>query len=793
MRTVDPLGRHEECERIVEAARRGHVVVVGHAALGAEATRRRVRRALAEEVAPIDLDEPSRGDIAIASMADLSTHDSTLHALVTEHGVRVVLHVDDAIDPDVPVDVPDALAGDEVTIVRLGRLGRRRIDRLIDDRLARRGMEPTWLGRTDRALVHAQSAGYPLLAAALVDDRIAPERAARAPGAVATILRALSPRERHMAAVLASLGGIDRARAERHLDPTAIGTLVRLGLASDTSDGLHLGAAFRDRLATTGAASREAAPAIDEIVHAWSSPRATSPSELVLAARALAAGTVRSTPQTHAMIAAIAAASSVARSPGDAAALAATVQRLDPDIVPSLMRVLVAGEGSPVDALLHDVAERGLDPFASRLGDELLRAMVLVPDDAAMTSEGVRALPEGSPLRRLAQELVELDRARVALDAGRHDEVVAACETVLASGEDPLVTVRAHGMRAVSAGALGRTSMLLECTSALRSHVAQTTHWTSVAIAITTRTIAQVRATAASIGLPRLTVLDEALDRLVARAAATEDHASIAYACIAELASKPSPEQAQATMRTLGRLPSLPARTTTHTIASMYDQEPPPPEAARLALREHPWTVALGASVSVLTRLEDASPASLLERCESHVSAGVHPTATLRLAREHLRLVVGEDATDDLDDLAPGDLTPVLRALLWHVQGVRSGDARMVADAAALVVAARYRRLAQLLIDDAERLGADPDAITRLRNRLAASVAASSKRLRANRQWIDRDAAGLAAAGLTDLQISDLVGVPLGTVRTRSRAIMADLGLPSRELLRESAPDPVAG
>ncbi|WP_425546333.1 hypothetical protein, partial [Agrococcus versicolor] len=143
------------------------------------------------------------------------------------------------------------------------------------------------------------------------------------------------------------------------------------------------------------------------------------------------------------------------------------------------------------------------------------------------------------------------------------------------------------------------------------------------------------------------------------------------------------------------------------------------------------------------------------------------------------------DTVPDVSDIDVRLLSPVLRALHALATAARHRDAGLLVDAAAGIVSARHAALTRRLLDAAALHGGDA-AAARLADDLEASLVASRRALRGSRSWIDRDILGLAAAGLTDLQISQLLDLPLGTVRSRSRAVMAELGIPSREQLAVS-------
>lgn len=776
MRTVDPLGRHDECAAIAAALDRGqHVVVVGHAVLGADAVR---RRTLGSHPAA-----PGAQPRILRHLAPASS----ITVVDAARGARAIAWLD-AIDPHIRVRLPRT-ALDGVTVVRLARLDRRRLDRLVDDRLVHRGLDPSWLGHTDRTVLLATSAGYPALAAALVDERISAGRRRRAPTAANQVLTALDAADRSVAAMLASVPGIGRARIERHVDPEAIARLVGLGIVTTTIDGVRVGPAFQPRLTTASGRAPAILAALHEIVRGWRKATSTTPSELLLAAHALEDGAIAASRDAAAAITAVAAAATFASEPRVAAMrLAARVRALDPTLMPTLMQVLESGDGNPFDAFMRDATDRGHDVLLARLGDELLRASVLVPDGAPMHA-AIAMLSPTSSLGTLARELRELDRARIALDEGRHADVLRACTTALET-DDALVAIRAHGMFAVSAATLGHVDALLHSTTTLRRRLAAMTRWTATSIAVTTRTIAQVRAAISSVGLPAVTMLDESLDRLTLRATIAGDGTSVGYACLAELASRPDQSTSDRARRTIAQLPAVAIRHQAPAFVAVYEHAATAPVPAHM-LRSFVWATSIAVTITTLEALETADPAELLDRIEQHLAAGVQQTCTLRVVAAHLRTRLGMPVVG-LEDVQEDTLSPLLLALVLHARGVATGEGALVADAARLVVTARHRRLAEAMLLDASRLGVDPARVAELHTRLAASVAASAQHPRGNRRWIDRDAAGLAAAGLSDHQIAELVAVPLGTVRARARAVMADLGVAVRDGLRDptSAADP---
>lgn len=758
MRTVDPLGRHDDCTRILEAVDAGRrVVLVGHPLLGSEAVRRRVTHTV--------LRTPGAGSIAFLPMRSAGR----------EGDVHAVLSDDDSLDTRRPVSLgqPDDHG---VMVVRLSRLTRRQFDRLADDRLARAGLRPEWLGSIGRSILHAQSRGYPLLAAALLDDRLRPDRPRRAASAAAAIVRALEPELRSAAETIAAIHGVRASRAAEHLGQETVDALLHVGIVDEIAGALVVPAILRTPL--TQRPSERSVAILDDIVRGWARRDAGTASEYIAAHAAIERGVVVTTTATRARIAAIAACTLVGRALATRAADAAAVAReLDPQTLPSMLAAIAEGETAVAAPLLRDAHAAGFDDLSSRLVAFTITSSVLAPEVSG--AELAHLLPphaeSGARLRRIG----ELARAQAAVEVGDHATVALAAQAALVGG-DPLVSVRAYGLLACDAAFRGDAADVRAAADGVHGVVGHVQDWTRTMLAAAGRSIAETRMAARAVALPPMPLLDDALDRIVEIAATTDDTAAIAYGLVSRIADDGLPEHARITETMLLELPDEgPRKIALAAIDALHRGPEAVHEAADATL-----LVLSGHVAEIVAAAEHVSgdeARAALGRVEALAHAGVPAHVPLRVAAAALHARLG-DAVPDVSDVDARTLSPVLRALLALATAARHRDAGRLVDAAADVVSARHAALTRRLLDAAFALGADA-AAARLADDLEASLVASRRALRGSRSWIDRDIVGLAGAGLTDLQISQLLDLPLGTVRSRSRALMSDLGIPSRDRL----------
>ncbi|MFC7431233.1 MULTISPECIES: hypothetical protein [unclassified Agrococcus] len=708
---------------------------------------------------------PGAGSIAFLPMRP-GGPDGDTHAVLSD---------DDSLDTRRPVALEQGDACG-VMVVRLSRLTRRQFDRLADDRLARAGLRPDWLGAIGRSILHAQSRGYPLLAATLLDDRLRPDRPRRAGSAAAAIVRALEPELRSAAEAIAAIPGVRSSRAVEHLGQETVDALLHVGIVDEVAGALVVPGILRTPL--TQRPSERSAMILADIVHGWSRRDAGTASEYIAAHAAIERGIVETTVATRARIAAIAACTLVGRTLATRAADAAAVAlELDSDTLPSMMAAIAAGETAVAAPLLRDAHAAGFDDFASRLVGFTITSSVLSPEVSG--HELAHLLPphaeSGARLRRIG----ELARAQAAVENGDHATVAAAAQAALVGG-DPLVSVRAYGLLACDAGFRGDAAGVLAAADGVHGVVGHVQDWTRTMLASAGRAIAETRMAARAIALPPIPLLDAALDRIVEIAAITDDTAAIAYGLVSRIAEEGLPEHAQIAEAMLLELPDEgPRKTALAAIDALHRG----PEAMHDATGATLLVVSghVAQIVAAAEHVSDEDARAALGRVGALADAGVPAHVPLRIAAAALHARLG-DAVPDLSDIDARILSPVLRALLALATAARHRDAGVLAEAAADVVSARHAALTRRLLDAAAALGADA-AATRLADDLEASLVASRRALRGSRSWIDRDIAGLAGAGLTDLQISQLLDLPLGTVRSRSRAVMADLGIPSRDRL----------
>lgn len=761
MRTVDPLGRHDDCTRILEAVDAGRrVVLVGHPLLGSEAVRRRVTHTV--------LRTPGAGSIAFLPVRNAGSAGD----------VQTVLSDDESLDTRRSVAL---LEPDEspVMVVRLGRLTRRQFDRLADDRLARAGLRPDWLGSIGRSLLHAQSRGYPLLAAALLDDRLRPDRPRRAGAAAAAIVRALEPELRGAAETIAAIPGIRVTRAVDHLGAATVDALRHVGIVDEVAGALVVPAILRTPL--TQRSDDRSLAILAEIADGWSRRDAGTVSEYIAAHRALEAGRLSTSPGIRARIAAIAACTLVGRSlttcARDAAATAAT---LDPETLPTMLAAISAGETAVAAPLIHDAHAAGFDDFSTRLVAFTITASVLAPESVG--GDLVDLLPPHAEFGARLRRIGELARAQAALEAGDHATVALAAQAALVGG-DPLVSVRAHGLLAADAAFRGDARGIVAAADGVHGVVGHVQDWTRPMLSAAGRAIAETRMAARAAALPPLPLLDSALDRIVEIAATTDDSAAIAFALISRVAEDGLPEHAHVAESMLRDLPDEGPRQLALAVTDALHRGP---EAVRDAAGATVLVVSghVAEIVAAAEHVDGDAARATLGRCAALADAGVPAHVPLRIAAAALHARLG-GTVPDLSDIDVRQLTPVLRALHALATAARHRDAGMLVHAASGIVSARHAALTRRLLDAAAALGGDT-AAARLADDLEASLVASRRALRGSRSWIDRDILGLAAAGLTDLQISQLLDLPLGTVRSRSRAVMAELGVPERSALAVS-------
>lgn len=758
MRTVDPLGRHDDCTRILEAVDAGRrVVLVGHPLLGSEAVRRRVTHTV--------LRTPGAGTIAFLPMRSAGPGAD----------VQAVLSDDDSLDTrrDVRLPEPDACG---VMVVRLGRLTRRQFDRLADDRLARAGLRPDWLDTIGRSLIHAQSRGYPLLAAALLDDRLRPDRPRRVASAAAAIVRALEPELRAAAETIAAIQGIRANRAVEHLGQETVEALLHVGIVDEVAGALVVPAILRTPL--TQRVDERSLTILAEIASGWSRRDAGTVSEYIAAHRAIEAGRISTSQATRARIAAIAACTLVGRSLAtcarDAAAIALDI---DPATVPTMLAAIAAGETVIAPALIRDAHDAGFDDFSTRLVAATITASVLAPEAAG--ADLADLLPPHAEFGARLRRIGELATAQAALETGDHATVALAVQAALVGG-DPLVSVRAYGLLAADAAFRGDARGVLAAADGVHGVVGHVQDWTRTMLAAAGRAIAETRMAARALALPPLPLLDSALDLIVETAATTDDSAAIAYGLISRVAEDGLADHARVTQAMLLELPDeAPRQIALAAIQALYSG----PEAVRDAAGATVLVVAghVAEVVAASEHVDGPAARATLDRCAALADAGVPAHVPLRIAAAALHARLG-DTVPDVSDIDARPLSPVLRALLVLATAARHRDAGMLVSAASGIVSARHAALTRRLLDAAASLGGDM-AAARLADDLETSLVASRRALRGSRSWIDRDILGLAAAGLTDLQISQLLDLPLGTVRSRSRAVMADLGVPERAAL----------
>lgn len=758
MRTVDPLGRHDDCTRILDAIDAGtRVVLVGHPLLGSEAVRRRVTHTR--------LRSPGSGTIAFRSMRSAGPGDD----------VQTVLSDDDSLDTRRSVTLPEP---DEpsVMVVRLDRLTRRQFDRLADDRLARAGLRPDWLGAIGRSLIHAQSRGYPLLAAALLDDLLRPDRPRRAGAAAAAIVRALEPELRSAAETIAAIPGIRVTRAVDSLGQEPIDALLHVGIVDEVAGALVVPAILRTPL--TQRPDERSLAILSDIADGWWRRDAATVSEYIAAHRAIEAGRLEAAPTTRARVAAIAACTLVARSLATSARDAASIAAaLDPETLPTMLEAIAAGDTGIVAALIRDAHAADFDDFSTRLVAFTITASVLAPEP--VDDELVDLLPPHAEFSARLRRIGELARAQAALEAGDHTTASLAAQAALVGG-DPLVSVRAYGILAADAGFRGDARGVLAAADGVHGIVGRVQDWTRTMLSATARAIAETRMAARAAALPPLPLLDTALDHIVETAVTTDDSAAIAFALISRVAEDGLPEHAHVAESMLRDLPDEAPR---QLALAATDALHRGPDAVRDAAGATLLVVEghVAEIVAAAEHVEGDAARATLDRCAALADAGVPAHASLRIAAAALHARLG-DTVPDLSDIDVRHLTPVLRALHVLATVARHRDAGLLVQAAADIVSARHAALTRRLLDAAASLGGDA-AVARLADDLEASLVASRRALRGSRSWIDRDILGLASAGLTDLQISQLLDLPLGTVRSRSRAVMASLGVPERSAL----------
>ncbi|QCR18549.1 hypothetical protein [Agrococcus sp. SGAir0287] len=742
----------------VDAGRR--VVLVGHPLLGSEAVRRRVTHTMLR----------TTGATPIAFEPMRSAGPGA--------GLTTVLSDDESLDTrrDVALPEPDEQS---VMVVRLGRLTRRQFDRLADDRLARAGLHPDWLGAIGRSIIHAQSRGYPLLAAALLDDRLRPERPRRAAAAAAAIVRALEPELRSAAQVIAGVPGIRVVRAVDHLGQDAVDALLHVGIVDEVAGALVVPAILRTSLAQRS--GDRCLAILTEIAEGWSRRDAATASEYIAAHRAVEAGRIAVSTSTRARLAAIAACTLVGRSLTTCARDAAAVAlELDARTLPTMLAAIAAGETAIAPALLRDAHAAGFDDLSTRLVNFTITASVLTPEWAG--SDLADLLPPHAELGARLRRIGELARAQAALESGDHEAVAHAAQAALVGG-DPLVGVRAYGLLACDAAFRGDAQAVLDAADGVHGVVGHVQDWTRTMLAAAGRAIAETRMAARAVALPPLPLLDSALDRIVEIAATTDDSAAIAYGLLSRAAEDSQPQHADMAEAMLLDLPDeAPRQVALAAIQALHSG----PDAAHDAIGATLIVVSshVAEIVAAAEHVEGAAARATLGRCAALVDARVPAHVPLRVAAAALHARLG-DTVPDVSDIDARLLSPVLRALLVLATAARHRDAGMLIDAAAGIVSARHAALTRRLLDAAIALGGDA-AAARLAEDLETSLVASRRALRGSRSWIDRDILGLAAAGLTDLQISQLLDLPLGTVRSRSRAIMADLGVPERSGLAAS-------
>ncbi|WP_344344001.1 hypothetical protein, partial [Agrococcus versicolor] len=516
---MDPLGRHDDCTRILEAVDAGtRVVLVGHPLLGSEAVRRRVTHTV--------LRTPGAGAIAFQPMRGAAATDD-LHTVMSD---------DDSLDTrrDVALPSTDACG---VMVVRLGRLTRRQFDRLADDRLARAGLGSDWLGGIGRAMLHAQSRGYPLLAAALLDDRLRPDRPRRSAAAAAAIVRALEPELRSAAEAIAAIHGLRVTRAVEHLGADAVDALRHVGIVDEVAGALVVPAILRVPL--TQRPSERSVPILVDIARGWSRRDAGTVSEYIAAHHAIERGIVSTSPTTRARIAAIAACTLVGRNlTGCARDAAATALSIDPETVPTMLAAIARGETAIAAPLLHDARVADFDDLTTRLVAFTITSSVLSPELAA--ADLVDLLPPHSESGARLRRIGELARAQAALETGDHRTVALAAQAALVGG-DPLVSIRAYGILACDAAFRGDAAAVLAAGDGVHGIVGHVQDWTRTMLAAAGRAIADTRMAARAVALPPLPLLDCALERVVEIAATTDESAATAYALVSRIAEDGRP------------------------------------------------------------------------------------------------------------------------------------------------------------------------------------------------------------------------------------------------------------
>lgn len=688
-----------------------------------------------------------------------------------------LLRTFESLDPDVAL--PEGVADSGELVLRLGRLTRHECDRLIDDRLRHASLPIEALGRVDRCIVHTNSAGYPLLAVALVHDILHPDRPQRATRAAGSIIRALDTHARDVIESIALVRGVLTSRAESVLDPAVIQRVIGLGLVADLSGGLEIATPIRVPLSR--AMSPRVAELLQSIVDRSGETASATASEYIAAARGLDAGVVTASRAVRGRVALLAATALGARSLAQEAAHHAEVaQDFTPNLLPEFAAALAEQSDNILDPLLL-AAESSTDPqLVDRLSVYVLRSIIVTPLGYPM-EHGSDRTGISETTAGLIRDLLELDRARMALDSGHFDLADEASQALLAEHVDPLIGLRAVGLMALSAGMRGATSELLTAVNTLRTVMSRIPDWSHAGLATTMRTLCDVRTAAASVAMPLLTLVDDDIDRSVTVAARVGDTSALAFAYATEHVGSPTPQRAAAARRSLEQLPHELPRCRALAAVQCTMLEPDALEVSTRA-RQRPTIRKLSLATGVLNSLDTDGAETALAHCLQLAENDDTEPVTLRLIQAYARTLQGEPTP--IDDIDTDGLPPLLHALAEHIEGVCDLEPERIVAAAATIASTRHFRVASAMIDQAQLLGLERETVERSRDELR-SRAAVANRSRNHDRWLDRDVTALAAAGLTDFQIAELVGMPLGVVRSRARSIMSELGLADRDALAE--------